>query len=371
MILPIIIILIMVIMLLFMFRKRLFEKFNNTEPSKKILIISCYGYGNMGDNMYSEVFKKYLNNCEIIRISDNGVFVNKNKKLTGDLPDSDYDFDALILGGGGIITADKLKNSKNIPYYIEKAMQKNADIFIISCGVQGPVDNFERDFEPWKKVMDYAKLITVRSPTDKSLIDKFTDPSKVHYFRDLGYIFPHMNTITKNKTKTTTLIIAGPINNENEDLNKKVQDLKNDTVLMNMGGMDDDDNQNRIKAYAIPGVNIKKYYGSARAKEFDFSNNNKKGDLNLDKTLNIIFNSEIVFTGRYHGMIFSRTLGIPYDTMGMGTNKMLWELPVSNPKDDIIDSYNNIKLLKDSLGLMDTADNDLNNLNTNFKYHTE
>ena len=96
----------------------------------------------------------------------------------------------------------------------------------------------------------------------------------------------------------------------------------------------------------------------------------KKGDLNLEKTLNIIYNSEIVFTGRYHGMIFSRTLGIPYDTMGMGTNKMLWEEPTVNSKDDIINSYNNIKLLKDLLRLDDTTDKDLNNLITNFEYHT-
>lgn len=341
----------------------------------KVLIISCYGYGNIGDNMYSEVFTKFLPECEIMKISDHSVFVDINKKILRKPPSNNYPFDYLIIGGGGLITAKKLKDSLNIPYYLDIAKKKNKAFFIVSCGVQGSVNNFTSDFSIWKDALNYASVITVRSKKDKELLGTIVNPNKIHYFRDLGYIFPHTLRIHKNSIKTTTLIVAGPVHDKNQIIKNYINRTKNDVVIMNMGSLKDDDNNRRMIKMNFPDVNIIKYYGAGKSPEFtiydSFMVNQDEmehilkinpdivginpSDLTLDKVVNVIYNSEIVFTGRYHGFVFSRSLGIKYDTLGMDTNKMLWEEPATTIEDMVLNSYNHIRLLRKNMGLVDNS----------------
>ncbi len=357
-------------------------------PSKnKVLIISCYGYGNMGDNMYAEVFTKYLPECEIVKISDHSIFVNSNKQFVGKPPISNYLFDFLIIGGGGLLTAKKLKDSLNMPYYINDAKKRNKPLFIISCGVQGSISNFRNDFSLWKNVLEYAKLVTVRSTKDKELLSSLIDSNKIHYFRDLGYVFPHTIRPYKNTSKTITLIVAGPVDDRNQIIRERIKKSKKDVVIMNMGSLKDDNNNKRMIKMNFPGTNIIKFYGSGKSPEFttfdSFMVNQKEmeellktnpelnkinpTDLTLDKVINIIYNSEIVFTGRYHGFIFSRSLGIPYDTLGMDTNKIQWEQPETTIKDMVLNGYNHIKLLRQNMKLVDTSIIDIMNLENSIK----
>lgn len=353
----------------------------------RVLIISCYGYGNMGDNMYSEVFTKYLPECEIVKISDHSVFVDHNKKLSGKPPKNNYLFDFLIIGGGGLITAKKLKDSLNMPYYINDAKKRNKPLFIISCGVQGSISNFGVDFALWKDVMSYAKLITVRSTKDKELLGHIVSKDKVHYFRDLGYVFPHTIRPYKTLNKTVTLIIAGPVDDRNQVIKKYIKDSKKDVVIMNMGSLKDDNNNKRMLKMNFSDSNVVKYYGSGKSPEFTIHDsfmanqaemeellktnpeleNVNPSDLTLNKVIDIIYNSNIVFTGRYHGMIFSRSLGIKYDTLGMDTNKIQWEQPETNIKDMVLNSYNHIRFLRKNMGLQDTSIIDIMNLESSIK----
>lgn len=348
----------------------------------KVLIISCYGYGNMGDNMYSEVFTKYLPECEIIKISDHSVFVDSNKNFVRKPPASNYPFDFLIIGGGGLITSSKLKDSRNMPYYINDAKKRNKPLFIISCGIQGPITNFNTNFGLWKDAMNYAKLVTVRSTKDKELLSSIVDKNKVHYFRDLGYVFPHILRPHKTMNKSITLIIAGPVHDANQVIKDYIKKSKKDVIIMNMGSLKDDNNNKRMLKMNFPGSNIIKYYGSGSAPELvnnDLfmvnqsemeeilkTNPNIEGinpsDLTLSKVINIIYNSEIVFTGRYHGFVFSRSLGIPYDTLGMDTNKIKWEAPETSIEDMVLNSYNHIKFLRKAMGLADNSSIDMMNL---------
>ena len=47
--------------------------------------------------------------------------------------------------------------------------------------------------------MEYASLITVRSPEDKRIILKNTPKANVKYQRDLGYIAPHCGVYERIK----------------------------------------------------------------------------------------------------------------------------------------------------------------------------
>lgn len=353
----------------------------------KILIVSCYGYGNMGDNMYSEVFTRFLSDCEIVKVSDHSIFVDNGKKFSYKPPQNSYQFDFLIIGGGGLLTASKLKDSHNMPFYIADAKKRNKPLFIISCGLQGDMSNFQNGFALWKDAMNYAKLITVRSKKDKELLGTLVSPNKIHYFRDLGYIFPHIVRPYKNLSKYITLIIAGPVHDKNETIKKYIKSSKKDVVIMNMGSLKDDNNNKRMLKMSFPGANIIKYYGSGKAPEFSqfdsfmanqaemeellTKNPELEGvnptDLTLNKVVNIIYNSEIVFTGRYHGFIFARSLGIPYDTLGMDTNKIKWEEPETNIKDMVLNSYNNIKFLRKEMGLPDNSTFDIMSLENSIR----
>jgi len=348
----------------------------------RVLVVSCYGYGNMGDNMYAEVFTKYLPECEIVKVSDHSMFVNSQRQIVGKPPQKDYPFDFLIIGGGGLLTANKLKDSLNMPYYINKAKQGNKPLMIVSCGVQGSLFNFKYEFRLWRDALTYAKLITVRSTKDKELLGTIVDVNKIMYFRDLGYIFPHTMRHAKSPTKVITLIIAGPVHDKNETIRKYINDRKKDVVIMNMGSLKDDNNNKRMVTMDFPGINIRKYYGSGKAPELTTSesfmvdqqqmekllksNPNldkiNPSDLTLQKVVSTILNSEIVFTGRYHGFIFSRSLGIPYDTLGMDTNKIQWEEPETTIEDMVLNSYNNIKMLRKTMNLTDTSSMDIFNL---------
>lgn len=367
MLILIIVIIIIIIIIICVVKYK--ESFTNVPV---ILHISCYGYGNMGDNMYKEVFNRFIPEYKIISISDHSLFVDRKHQIIRNIPKDDLKFDYLLFGGGGLLLADKLQKSKNILHYFNLAKKYNAPLLVVSCGIQGNITNFNNTFKDWKDFIDYASLITVRSPTDKQLLYDYMihhnigNVEKLHYFRDLGYIYPRIVPKVRTNDKYITLIIAGPIHDKNEELLRQIQNKPNKIIIMNMGSIYDDDNNNRIMQMNIPNT-IRKYYGSGKAKELTTKNtvilNQKKmeeylhhnrndlnpSDLDLQTVIHIIYNSEKVYTGRYHGMIFSRSLGIPYSTMGMGTNKVLWEEPDSS--DTYENSLKNIEYLRKYLNL--------------------
>lgn len=366
---------------------------------QRVLIISCYGYGNMGDNMYAEVFSKYLKDCEIVNLSDHSTFVDiyKNISKRPNIPTDEYNFDHLILGGGGLLTAQKLKNSKNMGYYLNLAKANGKPVYIISCGIQGDTDNFKEDFMLWKDTFNYAKLITVRSKKDRDLICSLThNKDKVKYFRDMGYMFPHTQSHTQSPVgkKYITLVVAGPVHDKNETILRHIKNKDNPIVIMNMGAIRDDKNNTRMLEMGtdanFSGKSVTKYYGAPTSPEFSnfetlyvgqkemeyLLDINAKlkginaGDLTLTTVLDTLRNSEFIYTGRYHGMIFARSLMIPYSTLDMGTNKILWEEPLVSTKTNVFaavcDSYNNISHLRAKMNLPDTSVNDIKLLKSYF-----
>ena len=324
----------------------------------KVLSISCYGYGNIGDNMYSGVFKRYLErDCNVFKIRDNRMFVDSEYNLSSSPPSNDWKYDALLIGGGGLLNKEKLNNSNTMRHYISKAMKNNKPIFIISCGIQTD-DNFGSD---WKELWNYASLITVRSPEDKRIILKNTPKANVKYQRDLGYIAPHCGVyerIENEKTKLT-MAISGPVNPSSSEVKKIIEETKpQEIVVMNTGARFDKDMKEWIDSANFPGIKTTKLYGEGIANEFNFKDN-ERGDLNVQSTIQVINDSFLVLSGRYHGMVFARSLGIPCNTMGMGTNKIKWEQPLESLDKIVQSSYENIRLLKQGLGLPDTSDQDL------------
>ena len=85
------------------------DSFTNQEKKqgeKKILLINCFGYGNMGDNMYSELIRHELGKegYSVVSLNDSKTFADHKGNIVLDKPPKkDYDFDAIVIGGGGIL----------------------------------------------------------------------------------------------------------------------------------------------------------------------------------------------------------------------------------------------------------------------------
>jgi hypothetical protein len=261
-----------------------------------------------------------------------------------------------------MILYDKLRVSKNMRYYVDNTIRNNIPLLIISCGVQGPVENFSDTFKDWLYIFEYAKIISLRSQRDKDLISSVvSDPNKVVYHRDLGYLYPHTIDFKVQKKDLITLIYAGPVHDKNAKVISSVNNSKCKVAIVNMGAIEDDNNLVRIKNAEFPGKKVVKFYGSSKRKEI-MQRTDPKGDLDLNKLINLLLKSEKVLTGRYHGMVFCRSLGIPHDTLDMDTNKVLWEQPMSDLSNVIQSSYQNIFIIRSALGIKDTSDSDLKKL---------
>lgn len=355
------------------------NSFSNIFSEKpNIIIVSCYGYGNIGDTMYGEVFRHYLHkNYNVVILSDHSRFINSNGKIVTKVPKSQWKYDHLIIGGGGLIIGDKLRNSHSLPYHINYSIKKGIPISIVSCGFQGDIpedhNEFRNEFKDWIPVFEYSNFISLRSQKDLELGRKLLSSSKIsknhlnkiHYFRDLGYIAPHILLIDKfdKEIKNRLVIVfAGPVEMDNEILRENISKFikKNhdnpELILMNMGARNDISKNKTYEAYdylckKYPSIknNIKSHLGCGKAP--DLYTENLESDLSVVSTINLIKNAKQVYSGRYHGMIFSRSLGVPCDTMGMDTNKIMWEEPVStnNMKKVISNSYNHISGLLNEL----------------------
>lgn len=262
----------------------------------KIAFVGASGYGNVGDDTYPLVFQEQFRGAELL-------FLNS------DLPEQmPTDLDLLVLGGGGIIynsaTADNAPSAhfRRMQFYMDHAIASGIPWGFLSCGLQFRAyreDNYRTDLAPWVPYLQQAHFITVRSPECVLRITEITGRQDgVACFPDAAYLFrpPAATSVSPGDRPMLTLVPAGFINPRNKHTQHMVRlarSMNYEVVWMNMGAPVDD------------------------AAHLDNA-------LLLEPTVRIIRNphpatahaqigaSRLVFTGRYHGMIFARTQGIPF-----------------------------------------------------------
>ena len=132
---------------------------------KKILCIGSYDYGNLGDYAYKHILSYYLDDNydvkfipDTVRISNKGHYIPFKSHLT------DWDFDTLIIGGGGILCP--WENNNSIKYYLDHCLKLSKQFFFISVGIQWNAD-FNLDkmvayLQPISKYINTTSLCSVR-----------------------------------------------------------------------------------------------------------------------------------------------------------------------------------------------------------------
>jgi hypothetical protein len=343
---------------------------------KKILCVGAYDYGNVGDKLYKIILKHQLGDEYDIRFTLDTVRMNKKGKYINiTSKEEDFDFDYLIIGGGGILKNFLPTNSMH--YYIEQAYKKQKPYFVISVGlqtsIQDPTTNQVQDIiGDTIGLLREASLISVRSLTDYNLLRAVLGEKlkyKLSYCPDLGYLIGDVFPVTETDAKKyVTLIQTGSANVKNA----YVQQLINEElslhpeatfVVMNWGGIESPSgaiagkyffkeqplfDKVMIKECFPQAKKVKVYMGGTLSKELKNLRhkecNIRKADLSPKKAARIVRESYKVITGRYHGKIAAVAYDIPCE-VPMFTYKLLNE-DESNFQNPIENAKNQIKKIK-------------------------
>lgn len=261
----------------------------------KIAFVGASGYGNVGDDTYPLVFQEQFRGAELL-------FFNS------DLPEQmPSDLDLIVLGGGGIIYNSATPDESPSPhfccmqFYMDHAIASGTPWGFLSCGLQLRAhrdEHFRTDLAPWAPYLQQADFITVRSPECVQKIQEMTGRQDgVSFHPDAAYLFrPPAPAPPAGGRPMLTIVPAGMINPRNQHTQHMVRlarSMNYEIVWMNMGAPVDD------------------------ARHLDDA-------LLLEPNARLIWNpdpataytqigaSRLVFSGRYHGMVFARTQGIPF-----------------------------------------------------------
>jgi exopolysaccharide biosynthesis predicted pyruvyltransferase EpsI len=335
------------------------------QDKKKILCVGSYDYGNLGDESYKIILKHYLQDDFDVYFVTDTVRINKNKKyILLNSTDKDLEFDDLIIGGGGILYP--WNNESSIKYYLDHCIKKNKPYYFISVGISWTKEynltNMIDYLKPIKHYIQKSTLCAVRNINDYNIISSISDHRGLSIIPDIGYLLGNIYYCLPKSKKYITLLQTGSANIELKYvrtlINKKLQEYDAQLVVINTGGSE---NPISIPDYAewnlfskvkdyYPDAQV--YYGSTistQLKDLMYTESSiRKADIFLQNLLYIINESYHVFTGRFHGIIFSKMLNIPYTSLTFNYKNISEE---SHPLDYI---YCENKLLK----LISTIRND-------------
>jgi polysaccharide pyruvyl transferase WcaK-like protein len=272
----------------------------------KILIVGASGYGNLGDDAYKQIFAEYLNEHEILFDSP-----------YPDLRAVDW-CDILIIGGGGLIYKNESAHDKYMATYMDRALSQNKKIIFSSIGVQFKPkekntlileENTLYNLGVWKKYLDKAALITVRSPKDKELLGNITSNTNLHYFPDLCYL---IKPVDYHLTLPNAhIFVISDLGFKRGHILKEFENIGDNPFYTVIMSKDDIQATNDfLNFFNLP----RDHYIN-------------RDNLTPGEAARIFKDAEKVMTCRYHGLIFSRAVGckniVNYDLR----NKSLQELP--------------------------------------------
>jgi len=292
------------------------------QTARKILCVGSYDYGNIGDGMYKEIFKKKFSSFDVAFVCDTARINEKRNYIEMKSCEKDFDFDVLVIGGGGIIK--NFEDKLSIAYYINLAKKLNKPYFMVSVGIQ---ENTILSKKTLKQIKG-AKIVCLRSSEDYKKIPF----SNVRLCPDLGYLYPSVIGGNFNvKKKYITLIQTGAANINMMYVRAKIDLLLKEycgstLLVMNWGGSENPAIAKDFIEYNLFSEDVKKYYPNAlvymgnsisdELKKLRYSNTQtRKSDLTPESAIKKLSQSYFVITGRYHGVVLSKALDIPYEAM--------------------------------------------------------
>jgi len=313
-------------------------KNNYISVKKRILIVGSYGYGNVGDDSYGEVFKLFFKEKNFdfnivpdrhIMLEDGSIIsikIYKNQPL--------WKFNYLIIGGGGIFNLERMKDDNAIFFYYNYCLSNNIKYFIVSVGFQDieistPIDEFRKKFIKYSDILNNSSFTSMRSVSDYTFAKSISN-SYITYHPDLVYsISPTTKPIHRN---IILVIISRFININYKIIRKDIRSFMEEyddmeIVFMNWDGFNtkNDDFINDYKK------NINKYFNKSSYKFYrgkmleSFLLGTSPTELNpllfddiIERThsisdiFHLLSKTHIMITGRYHGIVLGKVMNIPH-----------------------------------------------------------
>ena len=291
-------------------------------PKKKLLILNCGGYGNVGDDSYNEIYKHYFKDYEIFFVRDcvfltvNNEYIYHEKWNVLQKNHNLMHFDYMIIGGGGMF---RYNNKSSLSIYTEYAITNKIPYFILSVGFQDlDLDlNSERItslYNYYKNTIENASYISVRSINDYFIIKSYLDKTKsriLHYYPDLVYsikticnINYPIDTNKKYLLFLMTDFMSIKWDHVREYIYKIIEEKQLTLITMNWAGVGEKNNIKYLNLMTEEKKLLDKYFPGTLFYQ------GLKYDFNFKELFDILNQTHTIITGRYHGKVLGRVFNI-------------------------------------------------------------
>lgn len=292
----------------------------------KYLIVSANGYGNVGDDLIARAVQ--------------GFIIEADPKAEVKLTRPPYDptlmswTDAVFIGGGGILyDHDELQaNVNNYMQYAKEADQLKKPIYVIGIGEQGITTNAGR--EAYKTGLNLASLITARSQKDKQvLVDEVGVTQPVYALQDVVFALPLMAELplfdrlklmfrghSKPRLAFCLPRLGGQgfkVHQLGDRISKVTADYETYLASQKIDPLFDEFDvtlvcQSRDDVYYYTQLRDRFKAPLVYAHTYEAA----------PQTVKTYLESDIILTGRFHGLILAAMLGKPVAAVGISGHKL-------------------------------------------------
>ena len=316
----------------------------------KILFAGASGYGNVGDDCYVRLIKRFMKDHELL-------FFNSDLP-GGKHPEFPDRVDMVVIGGGGLLYGHD-EHFKKMNWYCRHAMKRKIPYGFLSIGYQfkpRTIGTWQKAVvKKWQPYVQKAAFITVRSESDREYTMDTLEREDVQYYPDLCYLIGKGVKLPVPSPPPRLIIVPGAgVAQSSKRATAKVQDLYTNNLITSYIRAGWDLGVVRFGAMGDDGYKIKrlrKLYGK------QVVNIDTKGD--PQQCFKHIAESQMVITGRYHGMVFARAAGVQYLTMPMTPYKVYVEDKTErNPKVLEAQAWKHIETLQLHIKRLERGDGD-------------
>jgi hypothetical protein len=141
----------------------------------RVLFAGCWGYGNVGDDAYRDLWPRLLPGCECLmdrwgRLADWGRV------------------DAVVIGGGGLVNRIDPNHERRILSYADHAMARGRPLVFASVGAMPSLRNPVGELAAWRPALEYAAGVVARSRRDAALFRAVAPAARVGVAPDLAHL---------------------------------------------------------------------------------------------------------------------------------------------------------------------------------------
>jgi hypothetical protein len=270
---------------------------------KKIGILNCSGYGNVGDFSYSFIFENFFKNKTDYEL----IFIDEQNY------DLRYviEIDFLIIGGGGLLNVGRLNDTNTIFIYTNYCIFNKIPYYIISVGFQDCDFNCDgKKFQKYSLLLDNSEFISVRSIQDYIIASSIVKPQTkdfIYVYNDLVYsMYKFIPFIEYDRNILLVVLDENWINIHSDFIRNDIQQkllLNNELILVftTFAGHIFNIREDVVKKYFPKSIII-------QGLENKYSPNRSSS---LSDIISLLCKTKIIISGRFHSNILAKVYKVP------------------------------------------------------------